>query len=664
MVAGTPQYMSPEQTEGKAVDPRTDLFSLGSVLYAMCTGRAPFRASGTLAVLKRVCEETPTPIRETNPGIPDWLVQTIDKLHAKDPSQRYQSATEVAELLGRHLAQVQHPSVMGQVANESPEPKAGSRPSTRRRLAIAAAGLVCLVAGLSLTEAAGVTSLRATVIRIFTPEGTLVVETDDPAVKVVVEGDGDLILTGAGPQEVRLRAGSYRLRATKDGSPVKLDRDLVTITRGDRQIVRVHLEDNAPAAAVPKAEREAFVRLGGKGVAERKFDSLAEAVEAASDGDIIEVRGNGPFVTQPVAIGWKGLTIRAATGFRPVIKGNAGPTVDGSYLLRSLGPLIIEGLELHMMGCSPATFTMIVDSVNAPLHVTNCRFVHDGGSSLWSMSLPDFTIRNCDFVGGSGNRCHVAVRLSNSGKVKLENNLFRCLEAHALGLDWPRPDLQNWTIHLNHNTVATRNFAITHGLEYVPKSAEPGAAPDRQPVQMKVSANLFYPLDPTDCVFSLLMPPDFYRKDARPFSAEEAKQLLPRLMGWREERNLYGKGWSFQAMRRVTDAGKPGLPPVDEALPIGQTFADWQRLWKAGDSGSAVGMIRFEGGDVLARMAASPERMTAADFRLRPDSAGYRAGKDGKDLGADIDLVGPGAAYERWKKTPDYQKWLKETGQK
>src|SRR6476659_243069 len=99
--------MSPEQAEGKAIDQRTDLFCLGSVLYAMCTGRAPFRASGTMAVLKRVCEETPTPIRETNADIPEWLVEIIAKLHAKDPAERYQSAAEVAELLGRHLARVQ-----------------------------------------------------------------------------------------------------------------------------------------------------------------------------------------------------------------------------------------------------------------------------------------------------------------------------------------------------------------------------------------------------------------------------------------------------------------------------------------------------------------------------------------------------------------------------
>src|SRR5207237_2922283 len=74
VVAGTPQFMSPEQARGDPVDQRADLFSFGSVLYAMCTGRAPFRGSNSMSVLKRVCDEMPTPVRETNPEIPDWLV--------------------------------------------------------------------------------------------------------------------------------------------------------------------------------------------------------------------------------------------------------------------------------------------------------------------------------------------------------------------------------------------------------------------------------------------------------------------------------------------------------------------------------------------------------------------------------------------------------------
>jgi hypothetical protein len=74
-----------------------------------------------------------------------------------------------------------------------------------------------------------------------------------------------------------------------------------------------------------------------------------------------------------------------------------------------------------------------------------------------------------------------------------------------------------------------------------------------------------------------------------------------------------------------------------------------------------VGIIRYQGGNLHARALQTPEQLTPDDFRLRPDSAGYRAGPDGKDLGADIDLVGPGEAYERWKQTPEYHQWQKET---
>ena len=108
-IAGTPQYMSPEQAMGHSVDQRSDLFSLGSVLYTMCTGRPAFRADSTVAVLRRVCDETPRPISELNPDIPDWLVAIVERLMAKAPEQRFQSASEVANLLEQWLAHCQQP---------------------------------------------------------------------------------------------------------------------------------------------------------------------------------------------------------------------------------------------------------------------------------------------------------------------------------------------------------------------------------------------------------------------------------------------------------------------------------------------------------------------------------------------------------------------------
>ncbi|MEX2118833.1 MAG: protein kinase [Pirellulales bacterium] len=112
VIAGTPRYMSPEQSRGDPVDHRTDLFSLGSVMYAACTGRPPFRAETSYGVLRRICDTLPRSIRDINPDIPDWLALVVQKLQAKEPSQRIQSAGETAELLERCLAHVQQPTVV------------------------------------------------------------------------------------------------------------------------------------------------------------------------------------------------------------------------------------------------------------------------------------------------------------------------------------------------------------------------------------------------------------------------------------------------------------------------------------------------------------------------------------------------------------------------
>ncbi len=109
LVAGTPYYMAPEQANGETTDHRADLFSLGSTLYAICAGHPPFRAETPLAVLRRVCDEPPRPLREINPEIPSWLESLIARLMAKDRSQRYQTADEAFDVLKKCLAHVQQP---------------------------------------------------------------------------------------------------------------------------------------------------------------------------------------------------------------------------------------------------------------------------------------------------------------------------------------------------------------------------------------------------------------------------------------------------------------------------------------------------------------------------------------------------------------------------
>jgi serine/threonine protein kinase/tetratricopeptide (TPR) repeat protein len=171
IIAGTPMFMAPEQALGHKIDQRADLFSLGSVLYTACSGRPPFRASTTLAVLKRVVDDTPRPIREIIPEVPEWLAAIIARLHAKDPAERYKSAAEVAELLGQRLAQLQHPSSPAPpVVGGSGDPATTELHRRRgRRWALTAALALCLLGGLSLAETTGVTHIGETVIRILAP---------------------------------------------------------------------------------------------------------------------------------------------------------------------------------------------------------------------------------------------------------------------------------------------------------------------------------------------------------------------------------------------------------------------------------------------------------------------------------------------------------------
>ena len=99
IAAGTPGYMAPEQARAEAVDYRADLFSLGGVLYTLCTGRPPFEADSALATLKQVCESEPEPIQALNPTVPMALVGIIAKLQAKDPGDRFQTAEKVIAAL-------------------------------------------------------------------------------------------------------------------------------------------------------------------------------------------------------------------------------------------------------------------------------------------------------------------------------------------------------------------------------------------------------------------------------------------------------------------------------------------------------------------------------------------------------------------------------------
>ncbi|MBY0525422.1 MAG: protein kinase [Gemmataceae bacterium] len=99
MVVGTPTFMSPEQARGEHVDARSDLFSLGAVLYGMCTGMEPFRGPNVTAVLTALAVESPRPVHELSNAIPRPLSDLVMQLLSKQPERRPPSADAVLERL-------------------------------------------------------------------------------------------------------------------------------------------------------------------------------------------------------------------------------------------------------------------------------------------------------------------------------------------------------------------------------------------------------------------------------------------------------------------------------------------------------------------------------------------------------------------------------------
>ncbi|HVX13499.1 MAG TPA: PQQ-binding-like beta-propeller repeat protein [Pirellulales bacterium] len=112
VIAGTPEYMSPEQARGEPLDCRSDQFGLGCVLYEMATGVSPFRAETVMATMRRLVDDQPQPLASLNPDLPRWLIGIVERLLAKEPDQRFGSAKEVSALLESCLAHVQQPSTV------------------------------------------------------------------------------------------------------------------------------------------------------------------------------------------------------------------------------------------------------------------------------------------------------------------------------------------------------------------------------------------------------------------------------------------------------------------------------------------------------------------------------------------------------------------------
>jgi WD40 repeat protein/predicted Ser/Thr protein kinase len=184
VIVGTPLYMAPEQGRGEPADARSDLFSLGCVLYRLCTGQAPFQRPTLTAVLTSLATDEPVPVRQRNPQIPQALADLVMRLLAKRPDDRPATARAVLQELE---AIERRPTAVA----PAPEEKSGQQQRRPRRRALVAAALLGV---------AGVLGLGGLVIRITGKDGKQTEITVPEGSKVTVneKGEVDVKLPGAG----------------------------------------------------------------------------------------------------------------------------------------------------------------------------------------------------------------------------------------------------------------------------------------------------------------------------------------------------------------------------------------------------------------------------------------------------------------------------------
>jgi serine/threonine protein kinase len=229
---GTPHYMSPEQVRGDQIDQRSDLFSFGCVLYALCTGHPPFRADNSFAVMRRIQDDEPQSIREQNDAIPGWLEAIVMRLLEKVPENRYQSAQELVPLFEQCIAHLAQPTTSPlPLLTRSTWADSGHWARGFSKWIIGIAAVVSLIFGIF--------------VLIESSKGTIRIESESDNVPIRITKGGKIVerlTVNQSGNSVRVAAGEYLIEFESDDHGLEITTEKVVVTRGQSAIVQIALQ--------------------------------------------------------------------------------------------------------------------------------------------------------------------------------------------------------------------------------------------------------------------------------------------------------------------------------------------------------------------------------------------------------------------------------------
>jgi len=418
-IAGTPQYMAPEQARGDSVDHRADLYSLGAVLFFALTAQPPFFGETPLSVINKVIQDEAPAIRSLNAAVPDWLEAIVRRLMAKEPDDRFQSADELLKALSAYQPKATTPDrESGAKHAASSFAEAGGRRWTGNPGLLAAVGIaLAAVALLALmvwrnppqeanaqsnagrhhaSHPSGNSPPRSTSgCCIHQPDETTIVE-DNFGEALNVARDGSTIeLRGPGP---------FRVNEPLD-------------TSGKRLVIRA-ADNSAPVIIFTQGPRSAG--LPGLTVS---GPLVLEGIEFRFENGSLQATGPGSLITavrQPLYV----------TNCRFHVTGASHARLSCISLDRSTGVI-----QNSLLTCDSKGSALVLGSAeDSPVRVENCIFLAQHAVTL-HRPLADLQ-RNAQAVALFSNTvvAHCGVHLLNRAgvpyrpgpdvKLQVRDNLF------------------------------------------------------------------------------------------------------------------------------------------------------------------------------------------------------------------------------------------------